>query len=205
MVFKRRDRRGWLTILRESFYPRMGWSRATQYLAHRIKRLPDTPHKIALGFSCGVFVSFSPLFGLHFLYAGLCAMIVRGNILAAFLGTFVGNPLTFPFIAALSYRFGLTILGYDADADKVHGLKDAMVSGLSGLGHSLKSLVGLGEAQWGEVGVFFTDVFWPYMVGGIIPGLITATVFYFLGRPLIRTYQIRRRAKRAAAKAEPAE
>jgi len=209
MVFKRRQKQTWGDFLRGIFFPRRGWRRAFEYVGHRIKRLPDTPHKIALGFACGVFVSFSPLFGFHFLYAGLCALIVRGNILAAFLGTFVGNPLTFPLIAAVSYRFGLRILGYDAEADvdRVSELKDAMLSGISGLWHSVKSLVGLGDARWKEVGVFFSDVFWPYTIGGIIPGLIAATIFYFLSRPLIRTYQVRRRAKfkRLGGKAEPAE
>ena len=98
MVFKRRDKRSWLSLTRDAVYPKKGWRRAIEYVGIRIKRLPDTPHKIALGFACGVFVSFSPLFGLHFLYAGLIALILRGNILAAFLGTFAGNPLTFPII-----------------------------------------------------------------------------------------------------------
>lgn len=195
MVFKRRDRRHWLTIIREAVYPRKGWRRAVEYVGHRIKRLPDTPHKIALGFSCGVFVSFSPLFGLHFLYAGLCAMIVRGNILAAFLGTFVGNPLTFPLIAAISYRLGLRILGYGEDNDAALGLKDAMMQGIHGLWSSFKSLIGFGEARWDEVGTFFTDVFIPYFVGGVIPGFVTAVIFYFLGRPLVAAYQKRRRAR----------
>jgi uncharacterized protein (DUF2062 family) len=69
MVFRRRDRPSFLDRAREFFYPRRGWGRAIEYVSHRVRRIPDTPHRIALGFACGVFASFSPLFGLHFLYA----------------------------------------------------------------------------------------------------------------------------------------
>ena len=36
---------------------------ASSISGHRVRRLPDTPHRIALGFACGVFVSFTPFFG----------------------------------------------------------------------------------------------------------------------------------------------
>ena len=43
MVFKRRDRRGWLAWMREMFYPTGGFRRATRYVIHRMRRLPDRP------------------------------------------------------------------------------------------------------------------------------------------------------------------
>ena len=55
MVFKRRNRLSWLQHVSQALYPRTGWRRAIEYIGHRIKRLPDSPHKIALGFACGVF------------------------------------------------------------------------------------------------------------------------------------------------------
>ena len=42
--------------------------------------------------------------------APLVAWAIRGNIVAALLGTFVGNPLTFPFIAVLSVSLGRWML-----------------------------------------------------------------------------------------------
>ena len=59
MVFKRRDRRSPWQVVRELVYPRGGWKRAFHYVTHRIRRLPDTPHKIARGIWAGVFVTFS--------------------------------------------------------------------------------------------------------------------------------------------------
>lgn len=201
MVFKRRDRRSVITIIRESIYPRTGWRRAVEYLGHRLKRLPDTPHRIALGFACGVFVSFTPFFGLHFLCAALLAWVVRGNILASALGTFIGNPLTFPFIATSALRIGAWVLGVDADMHRLwHGLKH----GMAGLWHTFLSFFGLDTARWDAVYLFYSDIFMPYLVGGLIPGLLISAVFYFAGVPLVRAYQTRKAAKRQARAAQRA-
>ena len=78
----------------EFFWPRGGWGRAARYVQHRLHRLPDTPETIARGIFAGVFTTFTPLYGLHFIVAATLAWLVRGNIIAALLGTFFGNPLT---------------------------------------------------------------------------------------------------------------
>ena len=72
----------------------------------KLARLPASPHAIAAGFACGSMVSFTPLLGLHFLLAIVFAYIIRGNYVAALLGTIVGNPITFPFIWGLIYKVG---------------------------------------------------------------------------------------------------
>ncbi|RMD91547.1 MAG: DUF2062 domain-containing protein, partial [Alphaproteobacteria bacterium] len=97
--------------MRQLVYPRGGWWRAATYVWHRLRRLPDSPHRIARGIGAGVFVSFTPLFGMHFVLAALIALLIRGNVLAAVLATFFGNPLTFPLIAAASLKLGALILG----------------------------------------------------------------------------------------------
>lgn len=194
MVFKRRERLSWTQRVSQTVYPRTGWRRAVEYIGHRVKRLPDTPHKIALGFACGVFVSFSPLFGLHFFYAWICARIVRGNGIASLIGTFVGNPLTFPLIAASSFGLGRWITGMRG---REHGesVMGAFSEAGAGLWQSFKSLFGFGEPALDRLGPFWSDVFFPYLIGGIFTGLITAAVFYFLTKPLVAAYQSRRRKR----------
>ena len=70
-MFKRRERRSIFRFFYEVIFSFKGISRAIEYISIRLKRIPDTPHKISLGMSCGIFASFTPLFGLHFLIAGL--------------------------------------------------------------------------------------------------------------------------------------
>ena len=87
LVFKRRDPLGWGAWLREQVYPRGGFKRATRYVVHRMRRLPDQPHRVARGVFAGSFIGFLPLPGLQFLAAWGAARLIRGNILAALLGT----------------------------------------------------------------------------------------------------------------------
>jgi hypothetical protein len=52
------------------------------YVMHRLRRLPDPPHKIARGIAAGVFVSFTPS-SVPFHHRGLDRLAAGGNILAA--------------------------------------------------------------------------------------------------------------------------
>lgn len=205
MVFKRRKSLPFFQRVGQLFYPRRGWRRAFEYIAHRIKRLPDTPHKIALGFACGAFASFSPLFGFHVVYAAICAFVVRGNILASILGTVVGNPLTFPVIATVSLKLGQGMLGRGSAPDAVTMQHEDIERAWSGVWKALKGWLSNGGGDTEKVWSFFSDVFLPYLVGGFFPGILISVAAYFLARPLIAAYQARRRVRlRARAKHRPA-
>jgi len=52
--------------------------------------------------------------------------------------------------------------------------------------------------QWGMLSSFFYQVFVPYFVGGILPGLVSGAICYFMSRPLIAAYQNKRRARLAS-------
>lgn len=177
----------------EWVYPRSGWRRAIEYVKLRVKRLPDTPHKIAIGIACGVFVTFSPLFGLHFFLAALLAWVLRGNILASLLATFVGNPITFPFIAATSYRTGLWLFGRGSEAHVWRKVSDGLGEMVSTLWINFKAIFVGGARPWDPVVEALHDVFLPYLIGGIIPGLVFGAIFYWLSKPMIEAYQKRRK------------
>ena len=194
-MFKRRDQISWWQWFTEFVYPRAGWLRVINYIGHRVKRLPDTPHKIALGFACGVFVTFTPFFGLHFLLAVMIAWALRGNVLASLLGTFVGNPVTFPFIATTSYQLGLIILGYGREETVWSKIRSGFSDAIAATWTNFKSLFGATPIPWDGPVEFFHGVFLPYLVGGLAPGAIVAVVFYFGSRPVITAYQRRRRGR----------
>ena len=105
-MFQRRQPQSLLVKLREFFWPSMGWKRSMIYIKHRLVRLSDSTHKIAIGLAIGAGVSFTPIVGTHFIQAGALAYIVRGNLLSAIIGTFVGNPWTFPFMWWAAINFG---------------------------------------------------------------------------------------------------
>ena len=195
MVFKRRDKLPWWKATLQFLLPKSGWARAFQYVKHRVRRLPDPPHRIARGIFAGVFVTFSPFFGLHFFLAAGLAWVIRGNIVASLLSTFVGNPLTFVPIGAASLQTGYFILG-------LRGVEDLQTQGTVGgkfvdagrdLRDNIWALFTDERADWTRLAVFFDEVFFPYMVGGLVPGVITALLFYYLSLPVIQAYQNRRK------------
>lgn len=225
MVFRRRDKRSWLRVVGESFWPRGGWGRAAIYVKHRIRRLPDKPHRIARGIFSGVFVSFTPFYGLHFFTAFMVARLIGGNMLAALLSTFFGNPVTFPFIAAISLKTGYWILGLEVDPRIAEQIREAspdevsagLMAKFSGafadLSANFLAIFTDDVANWHRLGIFYDEVFLPFLVGGIIPGFITALIAYHVTLPLISAYQNRRQMQlkrkldelRAASQAKVSE
>ncbi len=193
MVFKRRKQLSWPQWLVESVYPRSGWRRASSYIAHRLRRLPDTPQKIARGIGVGVYVSFTPFFGFHFLVATALAIMLRGNVIAALLATFFGNPLTFPLIATGSLTLGHKLLGlageFAADKSIFQLFKNTAADFL----YNFKALFTAQQADWSGLDEFFFSVFVPYLVGGMIPGIAFGVTAYLLSRPVISAYQKRRK------------
>ncbi|MEL6960395.1 MAG: DUF2062 domain-containing protein [Pseudomonadota bacterium] len=201
MVFRRRDRRPIWRVLLELIWPRGGWGRAAQYVKHRVRRLPDTPEKIARGIWAGVFTTFTPFYGLHFLVSAVIAMIMRGNILAALMATFFGNPLTYVPIAYASLTTGHWLLGTRLDRNLLDGPDGQEFCGIGcqfgnafeDLWHNLLAIFTHEKMDWSGLLRFNQEVFYPYLVGGILPGIVAATICYYLSVPLITAYQNRRR------------
>jgi len=111
-MFRRRVPLSWSDRLREIVFPRKGFSRLYSYMAQRVLRMPGSPYSLACGFACGVAVSFTPLIGFHLLLAAVLAYLMRGNIIASWIGTLIGNPWTFPFIFILLHETGMALIGY---------------------------------------------------------------------------------------------
>ncbi|MBE3639697.1 DUF2062 domain-containing protein [Mangrovicoccus algicola] len=192
-MFKRRDKRGTGRVIVEAIYPPGGWGRAINYMYHRLKRLPDPPHRIARGTAAGIFVSFSPFFGLHFILAGVFAWMVRGNVVASIFATFVGNPVSFPFIAAAGMYTGNLVLGQHATVH-FNAMMLAFKRASGDMWWNMMSVFNGTEAHWHGLAQFNRDIFLPYLLGGAINGLVVSVAGYALAHRLIDAYQ-RRRAR----------
>ncbi len=197
-MFKRRERRSIFRFFNEVIFSLKGIGRAIEYVGIRLKRIPDTPHKISLGMSCGIFASFTPLFGLHFLIAGLLSYVLRANVLASLIGTFIGNPITFPIITVFNLKLGEWILG-SSEYSSVDGGKifEGFLDFIFLIYKNLFTEGSVGENSVPRINEFLNGVFLPYSLGGIIGGLFVAIISYFLLRPLVATYQKQRDSLRA--------
>jgi len=198
-MFKRRGKRNWLTLAGRSFWPRGGWVRAASYVWHRLRRIPDPPHKVARGIAAGMFASFTPLFGFHFILAGSIAWAIRGSVLAGLMTTLVGNPLTFPLIAGISMTVGNWMLGRESSLP-VGEILGSFGRASAELWHNFTTLFTAAPAHWDGLAAFLDRVFLPYLIGGLAPGFLAALGAYFLSEPIVEIYQNRRRRDLSAKK-----
>ena len=111
MLFRRRKPAGFKEKLRELVWPRKGFLRPPKYLIMRVLRLTASPHAVAVGVAAGVFVSWTPFIGVHFVMAFVITYLLSGNMVAAALGCAAfGNPLTYPFIWGITWEVGHLLL-----------------------------------------------------------------------------------------------
>lgn len=190
-MFKRSKPRTYGQMMAELVYPRGGIRRGTTYLWHRLRRLPDQPHRIARGIAAGVFLSFSPLHGFHFIVAALVCLAIRGNVLAAFVGTFAGNPLTTPFIALGSVGLGRTLMGLPGDMSPQRIFRE-FAHATAETWHNVMSAIGPGPTSWSGLADFWHEIFLPYAAGGAVLGGIAAAISYYATIPLVRRYHRRK-------------
>jgi uncharacterized protein (DUF2062 family) len=178
-MFRRRHPISLWLRLQRWLWPHMGWRRLGVYLVKRLARLPGTPHSIAAGFACGTAISFTPFIGLHTALSLLLCVLVRGNYLAAVVGTLVGNPWTFPFIWVASAEVGRFLLGGLPTTTQA-----LQAPAMHGLFHELGTLI------------------WPMTVGGVSLGVLAGLAVYFPAARMIAAYQSARRHRRERRRAE---
>lgn len=169
-------------------YPDGGFKRSLRYMVHRMRRLPDEPHRIARGVFAGMFVNFPPIFGIQFVSAALLAWVMRGNILAAVLCTFMSNPITTPIIALVSLELGYYLLGIDGTLD-IRTIFAAFADAGVELWRNFKTIFTAASPEWTELGAFFRTIYFPYTVGSILPGIAVSLVSYWLTIPAVKAYQ----------------
>ncbi|MBE2202777.1 MAG: DUF2062 domain-containing protein [Chthoniobacterales bacterium] len=82
-------------------------------LGRRLLELRDTPHAIAGGVAIGMFIGFTPLFGLKTLLCLGLAYLLRCNPIAAVIAVSLHDVVTpfWPVLLKLEYDIGAWILG----------------------------------------------------------------------------------------------
>lgn len=171
MILRRRTPEKWSNKLRNLVWPRMGWKRTLRYFKYRLIRLQDSPSKISRGIAAGVAISFVPIPFTHFIQAAIIAWATRGNILAALVSTWAGNPWTFPPMWYLSYIVGNIIFnafGWETAELPEHFTWDDF---------------------WNSL---MTDPFrllFPWIIGGYLVCAICWPIVYYGVRPLVAAAQ----------------
>jgi len=173
-----------------TFSTRNGKSRTGEWGVRRawsqVLRLETSPHAVGLGLATGVFVAFLPVLGVQMLVAVAIAWAGRANVGAAVLGTWAGNPLTWPAMWVGSYLLGLMLLG-ETGPMTVEELQRT----LAGLAETstlrldpLSMMDATGKLLW--------PILKPLFVGSLVLGLISGSALYFIGRRAAEAFSTRR-------------
>lgn len=176
-----------------SVWPEMGWRRATRYLMYRIGRLPGSGYAIAGGFAWGAAMSFTPFIGLHIVLSAFGAWLSRCSIVAAILGTIIGNPWTFPFIWIWLYKSGVAMgfgqRGVNAEAMDFSGLFGSITEATL-------------RGDWSFIAEHALPVLTPMLASAIPTAVIVWVIFFLLLKPVIERYKSAAQKRRAARAAE---
>ena len=173
---------------RQMLWPKMGWWRLVKYYRVRIVRLSASAESIAVNLAGGSAMSLTPFFGIHiFVAMGFAWLIgVRVNIIAATVGTFIGNPWTFPLFLYLEHKLGSWILSWLGTHETSEDFDpDALIEQQNEGFWSLMSYL------WDN----FADIFIPTAIGGTILALVSYPFFYMLYFYLVRGAQRARKMR----------
>jgi uncharacterized protein len=135
---------------------------------HRLAALGDTPHRTALSFAVGVFLSFSPFLGLQILMAVGAAVVLKLSRAALIIGLCSNLPwIMVPWYAATTAA-GAAILRFPLTAD----FSAKMV-------RLLESPI-YRRAFWEQATDVFGPLLWSFVLGSTAGAAVLAVVAYFV-------------------------
>ena len=139
--------------------------------------LDDPPWRLALSLAVGVFISFTPFYGLQTLLAIGAAIVLRLNRAATVTGTWLNLPWFAPLVYAGALRLGTLVI------PDPQGIRGAWLAQLFSKPGSL---------SWRDLPVLVDHVSLPLLVGTSLLGGVAGVVTYVVSFRLIT----RRRAAR---------
>lgn len=143
-------------------------------LFQQLLHLDEPPHRTARAFATGVFITFSPPYGLHMLMVLFCAWAFRMNLLALGAGAFLNTPWTLVPTLGFSLWIGCLLLGipFPTSLD----WSDTSPSGI------LMQVM---------------PYLWPFMLGSLLLSMVAAAAAYPIALSVITRLKARRRAPTA--------
>jgi uncharacterized protein (DUF2062 family) len=113
---------------------------------------------------------------------------------AALLGTFLSNPITTPLIALVSLNLGHWMLG-SPEQISLNGVFAAFAAAGQDLWHNMGAAFTSQTAHWDGLILFWHRIYFPYLIGSILPGLATSALFAWVTVPIVSAAQALRRKR----------
>ncbi|MBT3278674.1 MAG: DUF2062 domain-containing protein [Phycisphaerales bacterium] len=142
------------------------WRKTCYFIVHKVLMLDDTPHRIALGVSIGMFWTFMPVIGLQMILTGLTSFALRANKLVGMPFVWISNPATIIPCYVPSLFLGQWMLG------KPVGEFEALNQAFEFEGGPIDTAMQWLEAVWSVAGELF--------LGCFVVSCIIAVASYFI-------------------------
>ncbi|MDO9584269.1 MAG: DUF2062 domain-containing protein [Desulfomicrobium sp.] len=150
-------------------------ARLSRYTYLRVMRIKAPAESIALGLALGVFAGALPFLSLQMAIAVVLALILRGNVIAAALGTWWSNPFNWAIVFPLMYMLGKVFVPVDVPPLNVHEFLNL-------------PLLDLLQRSWKWLLIT--------TLGSFIVGIPLAVGTYFVALRAVRIYHDRRARRR---------
>jgi uncharacterized protein (DUF2062 family) len=148
-----------------------------------VLHLDEEPSRLATAMAVGVFIGFTPFYGLHTLLALLVAFLFRLNKVAIVTGAWINLPWFAPFVYAFCLRLGEAVLSGDFSGFSWASVR-VLAQGAGAYLHASprESAGDLYRVLWDMLFVASRPLF----VGTILVGLVAGTITYFVTLEAIR-------------------
>ncbi|NIA16997.1 MAG: DUF2062 domain-containing protein [Planctomycetes bacterium] len=174
---------------RKSRYP------LVRFFRYRVLHIDDSPHRIALGLAIGLFISFSPIVGIHLPLVIILALLLKANKFTALTSVWVCNVFTIVFIFYPSYLVGWVVCGIFRQTE---ALRPGQVAKMFTELFSFSSILSAFYENRFWVGLWnlFKAIGLELTIGGTILGAAAAIAGYFGCVYLIKWHRKRNPHKR---------
>ncbi|MFN4130721.1 MAG: DUF2062 domain-containing protein, partial [Paracoccaceae bacterium] len=108
--------------------------------------------------------------------------------------TFNSHPRTTPFFAVGAISLGHWMLGINTPLT-AEAIGDGFGRAGTELWHNFMAIFGPETMHWDGLAQFWSDIYLPYFIGALGPGILLSLIFYYITIPLVEAYQNGRVAK----------
>ncbi len=156
------------------------WQRLKDFIVHKVLRLDDTPHRIALGVAIGFFVTWTPTIGIQMILVVALATLLRANRRVGVPFVWISNPFTIWLVYGPGYLIGSRLLGGQYTWSAFTGAVAKAIEAQS----KLRTPEGLVDyiTYWGQVIRQWVQALWPIFpplwLGSIIVALVMGFITY---------------------------
>jgi uncharacterized protein (DUF2062 family) len=154
--------------------------RTAGYWMYKVLREKGTPEFIARGWSAGLFVNFFIPCFFQTVVAIPLAFLCRGSRIAAFVGTFITNNFTIPFIYPVQCYIGSFLIGNPLRYQQIRLDLEKIITN-----PSYEEIMRLGK-----------QLILAFFAGGALMGIVSAVIGYYIALWLTKKYHEKRHHRR---------